>query len=110
MFHFDQGISYRTRCFASATLHAPGNVQFPCAITAYVGNGGVVIALGVVSNIGEIIQSCRGRRTFLDQYPSEFSDQCSDARVFTSKDRKSVVSGKSVSVGLDLGGRRIIKK
>src|SRR3546814_18384781 len=25
-------------------------------------------------------------------------------------DRKSVVSGKSVSVGLDLGGRRIIKK
>src|SRR3546814_12912770 len=27
-----------------------------------------------------------------------------------SKDRKSVVSGKSVSVRVDLGGRRIIKK
>src|SRR3546814_12576554 len=28
----------------------------------------------------------------------------------TMKDRKSVVSGKSVSVRVDLGGRRIIKK
>src|SRR3546814_19766486 len=29
---------------------------------------------------------------------------------FCAKDRKSVVSGKSVSVSVDLGGRRIIKK
>src|SRR3546814_16780774 len=30
--------------------------------------------------------------------------------VFAVADRKSVVKGKSVSVGVDLGGRRIIKK
>src|SRR3546814_17426377 len=32
------------------------------------------------------------------------------ATLATSTDRKSVVSGKSVSVRVDLGGRRIIKK
>src|SRR3546814_15356717 len=32
------------------------------------------------------------------------------ARFFRIVDRKSVVSGKSVSVRVDLGGRRIIKK
>src|SRR3546814_16013217 len=31
-------------------------------------------------------------------------------RLRPSRDRKSVVSGKSVSVRVDLGGRRIIKK
>src|SRR3546814_9136791 len=31
-------------------------------------------------------------------------------RLFDNRDRKSVVSGKSVSVRVDLGGRRIIKK
>src|SRR3546814_16398130 len=31
------------------------------------------------------------------------------AAVVPLKDRKSVVSGKSVSVGVDLGGRRLIK-
>src|SRR3546814_12192733 len=31
-------------------------------------------------------------------------------RLFEVADRKSVVSGKSVSVRVDLGGRRIIKK
>src|SRR3546814_15709102 len=30
--------------------------------------------------------------------------------IFPSEDRKSVVKGKSVSVRVDLGGRRIIKK
>src|SRR3546814_18475003 len=34
----------------------------------------------------------------------------SRCRCSTSRDRKSVVSGKSVSVRVDLGGRRIIKK
>src|SRR3546814_11446097 len=33
-----------------------------------------------------------------------------DHRGYPSLDRKSVVSGKSVSVRVDLGGRRIIKK
>src|SRR3546814_11966849 len=32
------------------------------------------------------------------------------ARIAAQQDRKSVVSGKSVSVRVDLGGRRIIKK
>src|SRR3546814_19551931 len=31
-------------------------------------------------------------------------------RIIKSADRKSVVEGKSVSVGVDLGGHRIIKK
>src|SRR3546814_11040608 len=31
-------------------------------------------------------------------------------RFLVTRDRKSVVSGKSVSVSVDLGGRRIIKK
>src|SRR3546814_19404617 len=30
--------------------------------------------------------------------------------IFASRDRKSVVEGKSVSVRVDLGGRRILKK
>src|SRR3546814_13234733 len=34
----------------------------------------------------------------------------SSAKTVAQSDRKSVVSGKSVSVRLDLGGRRIIKK
>src|SRR3546814_14345637 len=33
-----------------------------------------------------------------------------DARALVSPDRKSVVSGQSVSVRVDLGGRRTIKK
>src|SRR3546814_12611551 len=36
--------------------------------------------------------------------------QCSDFRRRAFEDRKSVVEGKSVSVRVDLGGRRIIKK
>src|SRR3546814_15904066 len=35
---------------------------------------------------------------------------CDTSRVAVTFDRKSVVSGKSVSVRVDLGGRRIIKK
>src|SRR3546814_18628964 len=37
-------------------------------------------------------------------------DRATHAGHFRSADRKSVVSGKSVSVRVDLGGRRIIKK
>src|SRR3546814_15010955 len=38
----------------------------------------------------------------------ELAAEAAPARAF--RDRKSVVSGKSVSVRVDLGGRRIIKK
>src|SRR3546814_14619340 len=51
------------------------------------------------------------------QHWSPFSLRCSSARCWqastsggASADRKSVVSGKSVSVRVDLGGRRSIKK
>src|SRR3546814_510410 len=37
-------------------------------------------------------------------------EQGSADRIFAEPDRKSVVSGKSVSVRVDLGGRRVIKK
>src|SRR3546814_20161648 len=36
--------------------------------------------------------------------------RCSTYSLTDDEDRKSVVSGKSVSVRVDLGGRRIIKK
>src|SRR3546814_14443034 len=36
--------------------------------------------------------------------------ESASAALYTYPDRKSVVSGKSVSVRVDLGGRRIIKK
>src|SRR3546814_20850159 len=42
------------------------------------------------------------------QLVAELAD--AEARVLIARDRKSVVSGKSVSVRLGLGGRRIIKK
>src|SRR3546814_15697440 len=37
-------------------------------------------------------------------------EEIDDLGQFLTRDRKSVVSGKSVSVRVDLGGRRIIKK
>src|SRR3546814_20886732 len=39
-----------------------------------------------------------------------FDDRRIDQRIHLRPDRKSVVEGKSVSVRVDLGGRRIIKK
>src|SRR3546814_14567823 len=47
-------------------------------------------ALGDIASVGDIIVDGGDR--------------------FSKEDRKSVVSGKSVSVGVDLGGRRIITK
>src|SRR3546814_15051483 len=49
-------------------------------------------------------RSCRDRFRFEQNCRSAKSD------VDRYKDRKSVVTGKSVSVRVDLGGRRIIKK
>src|SRR3546814_6050317 len=45
------------------------------------------------------------RRDFSAKLAGEF-----DAALATGSDRKRVVKGKSVSVRVDLGGRRIIKK
>src|SRR3546814_19336989 len=43
-------------------------------------------------------------------YRAEIDDHAAAERPHLWKDRKSVVSGKSVSVRVDLGGRSIIKK
>src|SRR3546814_20990313 len=43
-------------------------------------------------------------------HPDKLRDAIADALVHEAGDRKSVVSGKSVSVRVDLGGRSIIKK
>src|SRR3546814_13772320 len=48
---------------------------------------------------------------FLDHMLEQLSrHSLIDLRLRAAGDRKSVVSGKSVSVRVDLGGRRIIKK
>src|SRR3546814_11801630 len=55
-----------------------------------------------------------GRAEILEQQEAGFDVARQDARhthvAGFQQDRKSVVSGKSVSVRVDLGGRRIIKK
>src|SRR3546814_18616919 len=49
-------------------------------------------------------------RNTLVSYPEQDLGQKLVHFIFYGRDRKSVVSGKSVSVRVDLGGRRIIKK
>src|SRR3546814_13880043 len=53
---------------------------------------------------------CRGEQPLrrLRQFQAGLSDRRADGNA--DPDRKSVVEGKSVSVRVDLGGRRIIKK
>src|SRR3546814_9418898 len=51
---------------------------------------------------------CRTALADPDALPQRQSDKAGNRR--DQEDRKSVVSGKSVSVRVDLGGRRIIKK
>src|SRR3546814_18691792 len=46
----------------------------------------------------------------IDNAPGPLWAHCFDASEKPRVDRKSVVSGKSVSVRVDLGGRRIIQK
>src|SRR3546814_12423313 len=46
----------------------------------------------------------------LDHHTGSDVTALADLRAVGDEDRKSVVSGKSVSVRVDLGGRRIIKK
>src|SRR3546814_12889937 len=53
--------------------------------------------------MGNIISKMEAATNFLN------SIQVNDCRL-ANRDRKSVVKGKSVSVRVDLGGRRIIKK
>src|SRR3546814_15268139 len=52
----------------------------------------------------------RARDSQLSAWALDQSRPLASRALFESRDRKSVVSGKSVSVRVDLGGRRIIKK
>src|SRR3546814_7705036 len=60
------------------------------------------------SDLGAKIESKHGRPSFLHTHARPRGRAQGDPRL--GADRKSVVSGKSVSVRVDLGGRRIIKK
>src|SRR3546814_16553559 len=46
----------------------------------------------------------------IDNTNGDITGELSSGAEFSTTDRKSVVSGKSVSVRVDLGGRRFIKK
>src|SRR3546814_17337392 len=46
----------------------------------------------------------------VNMWSEDFRRVATVARMVEARDRKSVVEGKSVSVSVDLGGRRIIKK
>src|SRR3546814_17358800 len=61
---------------------------------------GIVLVLGALDKLGDAVLGAD-----LGQH---LQHRLVGAAV--RRDRKSVVSGKSVSVGVDLGGRRIIKK
>src|SRR3546814_15374274 len=65
-----------------------------------------VIGLG---HVIEILHLPVGRLPVQLSFALPFGDSCTIARRFVG-DRKSVVEGKSVSVRVDLGGRRILKK
>src|SRR3546814_14761314 len=67
----------------------------------WVDDGEVDQAIGIAP-LGRIIEACRIYREGAGR------DAQKEAR--KPQDRKSVVEGKSVSVRVDLGGRRIIKK
>src|SRR3546814_12805305 len=56
----------------------------------------------------DLLAGMRAQRTHLAIVIDEYSG--TEGLVTIEEDRKSVVSGKSVSVRVDLGGRRIIKK
>src|SRR3546814_11060213 len=62
---------------------------------------------------GSVSHGCPDLKTKRQQTPGSIAIwhvwHATNARIMNA-DRKSVVSGKSVSVRVDLGGRRIIKK
>src|SRR3546814_14532540 len=47
---------------------------------------------------------------YIEAFNGRFRAECLNTHWFLTLDRKSVVEGKSVSVRVDPGGRRIIKK
>src|SRR3546814_15333428 len=68
-----------------------------------------------VSHAGSGQGLCRAGRDYVSRRPraatdAEDSGLCGQFPIRREQDRKSVVSGKSVSVRVDLGGRRILKK
>src|SRR3546814_16908804 len=85
-----------TAIYAAVTVLVMG---YPCALgmatpLALIRGGGMAAERGILMRSGEAFQILKDiTHVVLDK-----------------TDRKSVVSGKSVSVRVDLGGRRIIKK
>src|SRR3546814_16846488 len=73
---------------------------------------GIETPVLMISALSDIDERVRGLRAGGDDYMTKpFAPDELAARVgVLLRDRKSVVSGKSVSVRVDLGGRRTIRK
>src|SRR3546814_19798167 len=69
-------------------------------------NGTVSVRQGTMMNAAPVPLGDGARMSFLYRDPKNYADPNGNSVV----DRKSVVEGKSVSVRVDLGGRRIMKK
>src|SRR3546814_20652814 len=74
--------------------------------------GPVAIAIGTTPRMKAkaVIRMGRRRRREAFTTASTRLSPASSACLANSQDRKSVVKGKSVSVSVDLGGRRVLKK
>src|SRR3546814_13506855 len=59
---------------------------------------------------GKVKHGVAGKRHRLISHNAKYIRTNRGTSVLSDSDRKSVVSGKSVSVRVDLGGRRILKK
>src|SRR3546814_11839113 len=87
-------------------VHPPMNRGVGVAIPARSSNIRVV-ATGMLIVMAMIFV---GAKYFQDAHPAVGFVRAFAEAAMVGGDRKSVVSGKSVSVRVDLGGRRIIKK
>src|SRR3546814_16629371 len=101
---------YTTLCRSIAALAAIADRQH--ARNAQVGGGGIGIGLGARGLVGGAISAEVGLFGIGDREIGAGDDvgPGSGDGGESFADRKSVVSGKSVSVRVDLGGRRIITK
>src|SRR3546814_18017465 len=83
----------------------------PFVIPSFLGNlaaGHVSIRHGLQGPLGCPVTACAAGAQAIGDAARLI--RAGDAEVMVAGDRKSVVSGKRVSVGVDLGGGRIIKK
>src|SRR3546814_16150271 len=115
-FFFKQKTAYEMRisdwssdvCSSDLAEHGRENAQgshYPCQHRRK-GNGG---AFGTADRCGGLRQSPEGAHDVAGRSDDHLSDHQGQAPGPT-EDRKSVVEGKSVSVRVDPGGRRHIKK